>query len=215
MIYEDAAPDELDGSVFSKSFAYCGGVIYIITGLFIFVDWYSRHTVLLAPVDQNFHAAMSSAGVFIGIIFAALIRDCWIFGFGLFGTAPKGISAIVQLSVLVGASYFAGGYVADAWVEWRAFHGITPVSREEAFYISKYDRRRRAPSTLNLRNAAGSMIFTIDCGITSCLGIYAGNWIAVKIETGRSGIQRASLPINPKTLAAPGLPVSQSDRVPS
>lgn len=213
---EDRPPEQTSDPIFPVKTVYVGGLLYLVIGTLIVVDWELRHTALIDPVDPLFRAIMSSVGAFTGVGFAAIVRDGWTLGIGLFEPVPKKIYGAVQLVALVGASYFAGGYVADGWTEWRAFYGVQPASRKEAFFVNKYNwHSRGAPSTLDLSNANGSLRFTIDCGLTSCRGVRSQSWIMVDIQTGRGGVQRASLPPYSKTVRPPVLSTSRMSDAPS
>ena len=182
--------------IFSPLVAWAGVAFYIFIAIGLILSYFGKHTALMEPVNPQFRAIMNGAGVFIGVLLAAVIHDVWALGFNMFRPVPKGIFAALQLMALVIASFFGGGYVADLWTEWRAFHGLHPLERVEAFFVVQHHSMTRAPDWLDLRNAPGSEKFSIGCGWSSCYGVRTGSWIQIPVQTGRGGLRRAVLPLN-------------------
>jgi hypothetical protein len=191
--FEDSTGDDDDSLVFRPLTIWIVVICYSLAGIGLFAYHYAKGTALTAPIDPLFRSLMGGAGAFVGVWLAAVIRDAWDMGITFRGPVPRGVYALVQLLALVVASGFAGGFVADVLVEWRAFRGLEPAAKQEAFEVLEHHFGTRAPDWLDLEAASGSR-FSVNCPLQACSGVPKGSKLELSVETGRGGVERIVLP---------------------
>lgn len=160
------------------------------TGLILFNQY--RTVGLIDPVDPVLRSTAIGIGVFIGVLLAAVTTDAWKLGID-FRPPPRGPMAIISLLVLVGACGFGGDMLAGVAVEWRAFRNITPQIHEEAFTVTDTTAGIRRSDLVELRSDGGS-IFDLNCFNDVIGALRVGDRLLLKVETGRQGVERTSLP---------------------
>ncbi len=191
-VFEDRA-SENDGLMFRPLTVWTVVICYVVVGVSLFAFDYAKNTALIDPIDPRFRSLMIGAGAFVGVWLAAVIWDAWKMGITLRRPPPQGIFALLQLAALVVASGFAGGFVADLFVEWRGFHGLEPPARQEAFEVIEHHVGMRAPDWLDLRGPSGSHL-SVSCPLQACSGVSTGSRLELSVETGRGGLERVVLP---------------------
>jgi hypothetical protein len=171
---------------------------YIAAGLIavlLIVSAATHSTTLVQPIDPGFHAAMIGLGVFVGVLLAAIVIIGRTLGIGTGGQSPfQQLTAAIFIPLLiVGLCGFAGSYVAERMVEWRAFHDLTPEIVDSDFdVIGKL--HGKSSYGLKLRPAGTDYSFSISCNGGVYSAVASGDRLILPVEIGRGGIGRTQLP---------------------
>lgn len=158
----------------------------------------NRTDALVHPIDPDVRSIAIGIGVFIGVVLAAVTTDAWKLGIG-FSRPPRGPMAVVSLLVLIGACGFGGNMLAGVATEWRAFHGLSPGSHDEAFTVLATTAGMRTADWVDLRSEDGSA-FSLNCFNDVLGALRVGDRIILPVETGRAGIERTRLPSHAEDL---------------
>ena len=171
-------------------------------GLLLFAT--ARPTALLTPVDPGLRAGAIGAGVFVGVLLAGVATDAWKLGIAFTRRpAPRGIAAMVSLLVLIGACGMGGDTLAAYGVEWRAFHGLVPIVRDQGFRVTNRNQSIRFGDSLELVSDGGAQV-TLHCDPHVFAAVAVGDRLVLPVETGRDGVQRMTLTSDPRQLRRPG-----------
>ena len=169
-------------------------------GLLLFAT--ARPTALLTPVDPGLRAGAIGAGVFVGVLLAAVASDAWKLGIAFTRrAAPRGIAAAVSLLVLIGACGMGGDTLAAYGVEWRAFHGLVPIVRDQGFRVTSRNQSMRFGDSIELVSDGGAQV-TLHCQPNVYAAVAVGDRLVLPVETGRDGVQRMTLTNDPRQIAA-------------
>ncbi len=169
-------------------------------GLLLFAT--ARPTALLTPVDPGLRAGAIGAGVFVGALLAAVATDAWKLGIAFTRrAAPRGVAAVLSLLVLIGACGLGGDTLAAYGVEWRAFHGLVPIVRDQGFRVTNRHQSLRFGDSIELVSDGGAQV-TLHAEPDVYAAVAVGERLALPVETGRDGVQRMTLPSDPHVMAA-------------
>lgn len=170
---------------------------YVLVGgvLFGLVTLAAMHrTVLIQPIDPNFHALMIGLGVFVGVLLAVFTAAGRLAGIGGRQSALTAVT-IVPLMIIAMCG-FAGSYAAERVVEWRAFHGVTPRTVDRDFSVISVRSGKSGPS---LRLQPTGSDFTIGLGCTWAVyrKVSVGDHLTLPVEIGRYGVERTQMTQSP------------------
>lgn len=169
-------------------------IAMIASALGLFFWSLGNRTALLTPIEPDLHAIVIGLAVFIGVLVAAAEREAWLLDIGSgWRSPPRGLGAIIGMLALIGASGFAGDFLAGQIWEWQAFHGIHPASSDYSFTVLAR-HSSRSGEWLELQSLPDIPPFLITCSYATYNAVNPGDRLILTVEKGRKGVERVTLP---------------------
>lgn len=145
---------------------------------------------LLDHIDPDLQAGAIGAGVFVGLVFDAMIVSAWRQGIAFASRSTGGsIRLAILLVVLPGICALAGTYTARRIVEYRAFHGLPVETVRMDFTVTGVNSGKSGQS-LSLIGAPGERTVRLGIDRATWRAAQTGDDVLLPVQTGRGGVRR-------------------------